>query len=255
MVLLNFKVLNIRNMIVEVCANSLESALNAQKAGADRIELCNELAVGGVTPSFGLLQLIKEHISIPVNVLIRPRSGDFSYSDPEFEIMKKDIALCRDLGFNGIVSGVLSRDFTLDYKRTKELIGESGPLQFTFHRAFDWVSDPMATLQQLQELEVDTILSSGQQKSSVQGMELLTRLLKKSKGCVIMPGGGIRDTNVLEFKKQGFGAVHLSGIKFHKTLEHTPEIPMSSPGFLRDDEIGISDLATLKEVVRLVKEN
>ena len=175
-------------MIVEVCANSLESALNAQKAGADRIELCNELAVGGVTPSFGLLQLIKEHISIPVNVLIRPRSGDFSYSDPEFEIMKKDIALCRDLGFNGIVSGVLSRDFTLDYKRTQELIGESGPLQFTFHRAFDWVSDPMATLQQLQELEVDTILSSGQQKSSVQGMEMLTRLLKESKGCVIMPG-------------------------------------------------------------------
>jgi len=130
-------------MIVEVCANSLESALNAQKAGADRIELCAELAVGGLTPSFGLLQLVREHISIPVNILIRPRSGDFTYSHLEFEIMKKDIALCRELGFDGIVSGVLSKDFNLDYERTKELIEVSGPLQFTFHRAFDWVRDPM----------------------------------------------------------------------------------------------------------------
>ncbi|MBU2904744.1 copper homeostasis protein CutC [Arenibacter algicola] len=241
-------------MIVEVCANSLESALNAQKAGADRIELCAELAVGGVTPSFGLLQLVKEHISIPVNVLIRPRSGDFTYSDLEFEIMKRDITLCRELGFNGIVSGVLSKDFTLDYKRTKELIEASRPLQFTFHRAFDWVRDPMVVLRQLQELEVDTILSSGQQNSSAQGMGLLTGLLKVSKDCVIMPGGGIRDTNVLEFKKNRFAAVHLSGVKFHKTLDHTPEIPMSSPGFLRDDEVAISHLATLQEVVRLVKE-
>ena len=241
-------------MIIEVCANSLESALNAQKAGADRIELCAELAVGGVTPSFGLLQLVREHIFIPINVLIRPRSGDFTYSDLEFEIMKRDIAFCRDLGFNGIVSGVLSRDFTLDYKRTKELIEVSKPLQFTFHRAFDWVRDPMATLQQLQELEVDTILSSGQQNSSVQGMELLTGLLIESKECVIMPGGGIRDTNVLDFIKQGFRAVHLSGIKFHKTLDHTPEIPMNNPMFLRDDQIAISNLASLKEVVRLVKE-
>lgn len=242
-------------MIVEVCANSLESALNAQKAGADRIELCAELAVGGVTPSFGLLQLVKEYISIPVNVLIRPRSGDFTYSDLEFEIMKRDVALCRELGFNGIVSGVLSKDLTLDYERTKELIAASRPLEFTFHRAFDWVTDPVATLRQLQELQVDTILSSGQQISSVEGMDLLNRLSKESKDCVIMPGGGIRDTNVVEFKKKGFMAVHLSGIKFHRTLGQKPQIAMSSPGFLKDDEIGISDLATLKEVVRLVKEN
>lgn len=242
-------------MIVEVCANSLESALNAQKAGADRIELCAELAVGGVTPSFGLLQLVKEYISIPVNVLIRPRSGDFTYSDLEFEIMKRDVALCRELGFNGIVSGVLSKDLTLDYERTKELIAASRPLEFTFHRAFDWVTDPVATLRQLQELQVDTILSSGQQISSVEGMDLLNRLSKECKDCVIMPGGGIRDTNVVEFKKKGFMAVHLSGIKFHRTLGQKPQIAMSSPGFLKDDEIGISDLATLKEVVRLVKEN
>ena len=241
-------------MIVEVCANSLESAVNAQKACADRIELCTELAGGGTTPSFGLLKVIKKYISIPVNVLIRPRSGEFTYSDLEFEIMKKDIELCKELGFNGIVSGVLKKDFTLDVERTKELINLSKPMQFTFHRAFDWVEDPMATLKQLEELEVDTILSSGQQNSSVAGIDLLSKLLNKSERTVIMPGGGIQDSNVLEFKKKGFGAVHLTGIKFHRTLDHTPVVPMSTPGFLRDDEIAISHLATLKEVVRLVKE-
>ncbi|MCK0146035.1 copper homeostasis protein CutC [Arenibacter sp. F26102] len=241
-------------MIVEVCANSLESAVNAQKAGADRIELCTELAGGGTTPSFGLLKLIKEYVSIPVNVLIRPRSGDFTYSNLEFEIMKKDIALCKELGFNGIVSGVLYKDFTLDVERTKELIKLSRPMQFTFHRAFDWVSGPMATLQQLEGLEVDTILSSGQQNSSVAGIDLLSKLQKKSKRTVIMPGGGILDANVLEFKKKGFGAIHLTGIKFHKTLDQIPVVPMSTPSFLRDDEIAISHMATLKEVVRLVKE-
>ncbi|MDL5514032.1 copper homeostasis protein CutC [Arenibacter sp. M-2] len=241
-------------MIVEVCANSLESALNAQKAGADRIELCAELAVGGVTPSFGLLQLVKEHISIPVNVLIRPRSGDFTYSDLEFGIMKRDIAICRELGFNGIVSGVLSKDFTLDYKRTKELITASRPLQFTFHRAFDWVRDPITTLGQLEELEVDTILSSGQQNSSLTGLDLLIRLLKESKYSTIMPGGGIRDANVMEFREKGFDAVHLSGIQFHRTLDEAPAVKMSTPSFLKDDEIAISNLTTLREVVRLVKE-
>ena len=241
-------------MIVEVCANSLESAVNGQKAGADRIELCTELAGGGTTPSFGLLKLIKEYVSIPVNVLIRPRSGDFTYSDLEFEIMKKDITLCKELGFNGIVSGVLNKDFTLDVERTKELIKLSKPMQFTFHRAFDWVNDPLATLQQLEELEVDTILSSGQQNSSVAGIDLLSKLQKKSKRTVIMPGGGVLDTNVLEFKKIGFGAIHLTGLKFHKTLDRTPVVPMSSPNFLRDDELGISNLDTLKGVVRLVKE-
>jgi copper homeostasis protein len=241
-------------MIVEVCANSLESALNAQKAGADRIELCAELAVGGITPSFGLLQLIKEYICIPVNVLIRPRSGDFTYSDHEFEIMKRDITLCKELGFNGVVSGILKKDFTLDVERTRALIEVARPMRFTFHRAFDWVRDPMSTLRQLEELEVDTVLSSGQQNSSVKGMDLLSELQKNAKATVVMPGGGIRDANVLQFKRKGFKAVHLSGITFHKTLDRTPEVPMSSPSFLKDDEIAISNLKTLRGVVRIVKE-
>ncbi len=241
-------------MIVEVCANSLESALNAQNAGADRIELCAELGVGGVTPSYGLLKAIRKHITIPVNVLIRPRSGDFTYSESEFGIMKENIALCKELGFNGIVSGVLHSDFSLDVERTKELLKISSPLEFTFHRAFDWVTDPMKTLKQLEKMGVATILSSGQQKTCEEGLELLWELQKNTEGLVIMPGGGIRDTNVHIFKEKGFAAVHLSGIQFHKTLAQKPEIPMSSPSFLRDDEVGVSSLEVLRNVVGRVKE-
>lgn len=241
-------------MIVEVCANSLESAINAQKAGADRIELCVELGVGGLTPSYGLLKTIKDYVSIPIHVLIRPRSGDFTYSDLEFDSMKADIAFCTELGFNGIVSGVLFRDFTLDVERTKELLALARPLKFTFHRAFDWVRDPVGTLKELELMGVDTLLSSGLQKTSIEGMDQLWELHERSGHCVIMPGGGIRDTNVHRFKERGFKAVHLSGIKFHKTLDRVPEVPMSTPGFLRDDEIPVSDLEILREVIGIVKE-
>ena len=109
-------------MIVEVCANSFQSALNAQNAGADRIELCSELAVGGITPNYGLLKKVTSDLKIPVHVLIRPRSGDFTYSGSEFEVMKQNIALCKQLNCYGIVSGVLNKDMTVDMTRTKELI-------------------------------------------------------------------------------------------------------------------------------------
>src|SRR5690606_30794264 len=127
--------------------------------------------VGGLTPSYGLLKTIKDYVSIPIHVLIRPRSGDFTYSDLEFDSMKADIALCAELGFNGIVSGVLFRDFTLDVERTKELLALARPLKFTFHRAFDWVRDPIGTLKELELMGVDTLLSSGLQKTSVEGMD------------------------------------------------------------------------------------
>ncbi len=140
-------------MMVEVCANSLQSALNAQQAGADRLEICSELGVGGVTASYGLLKKIKEKISIPVHVLIRPRSGDFSYSDTDFEVMLSDIDTCLKLGFEGIVCGVLDPDFKVDIERTKILREAAGGIQFTFHRAFDWVDDPLQALAELESVK------------------------------------------------------------------------------------------------------
>jgi len=239
--------------LIEVCANSLQSALNAEKAGAHRIELCSELAVGGITPSYGLLKAVREQVGIPVHVLIRPRSGDFTYSDGEFEIMRADIAICRDLGFDGIVSGVLKKDCSLDVKRTKTLIEASGKLKFTFHRGFDWVKDPMEVLRELENLGADCILTSGQEKSAVVGISLLEKLQQNASGLVIMPGGGVKPENIDVFKNKGFRAAHLSGSQFVRTLPDTPRISMNSPAFLKDDEITVSSAETIQKVVHAVK--
>lgn len=240
-------------MLVEVCANSLESAMNAQKAGADRIELCSELAVGGITPSFGLLERVKKNLKIPVHVLIRPRSGDFTYSDEEFHIMKRNIGLCVEMGFEGIVSGILHKDFTLDIERTKALIDLSGTLKFTFHRAFDWVVDPLIAMQKLESLGVDYILSSGQQDSALRGLALLRDLHQKATSCSIMPGGGINANNASDFKISGFEELHLSGSEFIKQLKATPKVSMNSATFLKDQGVFVSNTRAIEEVIKEVK--
>jgi len=240
-------------MLVEVCANSLESALNAQEAGADRIELCSELAVGGITPSYGLLKAVRERIEIPVNVLIRPRSGDFTFSEVEFEIMKNNIALCRELGFQGIVSGILNTDYTLDKVRTQELVTCAEGMNFTFHRAFDWVKNPLEVLKQLEQMGVGYLLTSGQQKSAIEGMCLLNELKANSSTCVIMPGSGVKESNVEVFRENGFKAIHLSGTHFRKTLEIKPLVSMNSVSFLNDDCIAVSNKDAIRAVVNKVK--
>ncbi|UWX55478.1 copper homeostasis protein CutC [Maribacter litopenaei] len=240
-------------MLVEVCANSVESAINAERAGADRIELCAELAVGGITPSYGLMKKIKEQVSIPVHVLIRPRSGDFTYSNVEFEVMLKDIEMCKKLGMEGVVSGILHTDFALDENRTAALIDASKGMKFTFHRAFDWVRDPKKTMKVLDTLKVDYVLTSGQKKSAHEGLPLLKELKKLFPSVSIMPGSGINEGNVSSFLEVGFEAVHLSGTKFHQTLASPPPISMNSISFLNDDKLGVSNFETIKSVVDKVK--
>ena len=240
-------------MLIEVCANSLQSALNAEKAGAHRIELCSELAVGGITPSYGLLKAVREKIKIPVHVLIRPRSGDFTYSDADFAIMKTDIETCVALGFEGIVSGALKEDFSLDISRSKALISASGNLTFTFHRAFDWIQNPLEALSILEDIGVDTVLTSGQRKSAEEGLSLLNELHQKASTITIMPGGGIRPENIHLFKKDRFRAAHLSGSRSEATLQKKPQLSMNSPNLLQDDEITVSDIQTIRLIVNAVK--
>ncbi len=240
-------------MMVEVCANSLQSALNAQKAGADRLEICSELGVGGITPSYGLLRKIKEQISIPVHVLIRPRSGDFSYSDIDFEVMLSDIDACQKMGFEGIVSGVLNPDFTVDIRRTQMLIKAASGMQFTFHRAFDWVEDPLQALREIESVGADNILTSGQSKKAVEGTRLLKLLLEKARRCTIIPAAGIRPDNVLILKELGFSAFHLSGVRLNATLAGPPKISMNTPGLLTEDKVAISDPDLLGELINTVK--
>lgn len=240
-------------MLVEVCSNSLQSALNAEKAGADRIELCSELAVGGITPSYGLLKSVRERINIPVRVLIRPRSGDFTYSDDEFEIIKTNISFCKDLGFEGVVSGVLHADFTLDMERTKELVETAKDLNFTFHRAYDWVKRPIETLKMLEVIGVDAILTSGQQKKALEGIDLLSDLNKRCINTTIMPGSGINSDNAHLFKEKGFKAIHFSAVEMQQKLQHNPKVGMNSPNMLSDDALPISHFVTIQRIVKAVK--
>ena len=240
-------------MPVEVCVNSLESALIAQKAGADRLELCVELGVGGVTPSYGLMRSVKEEIAIPVHVLIRPRSGDFNYSESEFQCMKNNIALCSDLGFEGVVSGILKEDCTVDIKRTAVLKELSKGMFFTFHRAFDWATDPLESLKVLEALQVDCILTSGKQTTALDGIDLLQKLHHKARHCSIMPGGGVNAENVIAFKERGFTSIHFSGMQIQQKEPLPNKVSMFSGSYLKDAVSLEPDFKKIQAVVATFK--
>ena len=214
-------------MIVEICANSFESAVAAQNGGADRIELCTQLAVGGLTPSHHLIKKVVSELSIPVHVLIRPRKGNFCYSKEELNIMKNDIEFCKNLGCSGVVSGVLRSDLTIDLIATKQLIEAANGIDFTFHRAFDCVKDPLVSLENLIDLKIKRVLSSGLKPSAIEGISLLSEMNKIANQQIeIMPGSGINLDNVLQFKNKGFTSIHLSA---------TQQPEKKSASFLREE--------------------
>ena len=236
-------------MLLEICTNSYQSAMNAEIAGANRIELCSELAVGGITPSYGLLQKVMKDIQIPVHVLIRPRSGDFTYSDAEFEIMKTNIQLCKDLDCAGIVSGVLHEDFTIDLERTKTLIELAKPMSFSFHRAFDWIPNPKEAIKTLASSGVKRILTSGQASSAEKGIILLKELQQTiQNNLIIMPGGGITPENAVLFKESGFQEIHCSASNLQQTISE-PKLSMNSPKLLQDTQITISNIQKIKQIL------
>ena len=187
-------------MIIEVCAESYEYALKAEKAGADRIELCKDLHLDGLTPDYESAKKTIDSLNIPVFILIRPREGNFIYSHKEFELMKSDIIKFKEMGCKGIVSGVLNNDNSIDIERTKELVELSKPLEFTFHRAFDIVKNPLDEIEKLIEIGVDRVLTSGQKNKALEGLYLLLELKHISKNrIIIMPGSGINKSNIVNF--------------------------------------------------------
>ena len=196
-------------MIIEVCAESYEYAVKAEKAGADRIELCKDLHLDGLTPDYESAKRTIDKLDIPVFILIRPRGGNFIYSHEEFELMKQDILKFKEMGCKGSVSGVLNDDDSIDIKRTKELVELSRPLEFTFHRAFDVVSNPLKEIENLIESGIQRVLTSGQNKTATDGIKLIKKLNKKSKNkIIIMPGGKIQKKNIFYFKKCGIKELH-----------------------------------------------
>lgn len=239
-------------MIVEICASNYSSAIHAEQAGAHRIELCAELAVGGITPSYGMIKQVRQELSIPVVVLIRPRSGDFSYSSGEFDIMLEDIARCRDLGCAGVVSGVLDNQNRLDVERTRALVEAAGSMSFTFHRAIDWIVDADEALEQLVNMGVKRVLSSGQATSASLGIEQLKQWKTDFPSLCIMPGGGINASNVFAFKTAGFQEIHASASTI-KTIRETPKIPMNSPKFLDESSAIYSDPDKIKQIIKNIE--
>lgn len=186
-------------IIFEACVDSIDAAIQSERAGVNRIELCSALEIGGVTPSYGLIKTVLEKLTIPVNVLIRPRGGNFVYSDHEFEVMKHDVVFCRENNVSGIVVGILLPDFTIDKERTRELINIAQPMSITFNRAFDETSDPLNALDTLLELKVDRLLTSGQKLDAFTGRHTIKKLVDRAKEkMIIMPGGGINENNIAE---------------------------------------------------------
>lgn len=237
-------------MLLEICASNYQSALNAQNAGAHRIELCSELAVGGITPSYGLLKKVMEELMIPVMVLIRPRSGNFVYTDDEFDIMKRDIQLCKELGCAGIVSGVLKNDFTIDLETTKALVELAQPMSFTFHRAFDHVKNPEEAIQELAAIGVSRILTSGQHPSAMEGIENLKAYQRiAGASLIILPATGINKENCSAFAKANFNEIHASATEIIEQTTRTL-VPMNSLKFIQENIEVISDPNQIKAILK-----
>jgi copper homeostasis protein len=199
---------------IEVCANSVESALNAQNAGADRVELCAGMPEGGTTPSIGQIMMARELLTrTKLHVIIRPRGGDFLYTDLEVQTMIKDIQAAKELQVDGIVIGCLTANGDVDIKQMEHLMREADGLSVTFHRAFDMCPNPHQTLQEIIALGCDRILTSGQQPTAVQGIPMLKQLqMEADENIIIMPGCGINPSNIQQIANEtGTKEFHLSG--------------------------------------------
>ena len=198
---------------LECCVDSVESAIAAKKGGADRIELCSALVIGGLSPSQALYWKIREQVDLPIRVLLRPRFGDFCYTDFEHEIIKEEIRSFRKLGADGIVIGTMKPDGTLNVEQMKELIEEAQGMSVTLHRAFDMCKNPFMALEEARKLGINTILTSGQKNTCIDGVELLKELVEKAQGeTEILVGGGV-DASVLPVlaEKTKAKAYHMSG--------------------------------------------
>jgi copper homeostasis protein len=200
-----------QRLLIEVCVDSAESAAAAQQGGADRVELCANLLEGGTTPSAGMIAVARKQVSIGLQVMIRPRGGDFRYSNVEFEVMQQDIRHAKQLGADGVVIGLLLPDGDVDIERTRALIELARPLNVTFHRSFDMTRDPYQALEDLIALGVDRVLTSGQEPSVIEGLDLITGLVRAAGDrIIVMPGGGAERNLPKIAAQSGVREVHIA---------------------------------------------
>ena len=221
--------------MVEICANGVESCLAAQEGGADRVELCAGIPEGGTTPSYGEIKVTRRVLTTTrLHVIIRPRGGDFLYTDLEVERMAEDIAMCHQLGVDGVVFGCLNADGTFDLEKNRYLIECSRGMSVTCHRAFDRAVNPEQALEDVIALGFDRILTSGQQPKAEQGIDLLARLNRQADGRIIlMAGSGVTEQNIRRIREAtGLNEFHFSGREsVDSAMQYVnPNLYMGRPG-------------------------
>lgn len=244
-------------MILEICTDTLASSIIAEKAGADRIELCADLCVGGTTPSAGLVRQVKSRLNCPIVMMIRPRSGDFCYTQEEIETMKADILFAKESGIEGVIFGVLTPDGEIDTTVMSELIKLSRPMEVVCHRAFDMTKDALKSLETLISLGVDRLLSSGFSNSAPDGIETLRELrIHSNNRLTIMPGGGVNKNNIHDLiLKSGANEFHLSGKTAleSRMIFRKEGISMGSASANDEYALDQADYAIIAEVKTLLK--
>ncbi|MDR2914877.1 MAG: copper homeostasis protein CutC [Tannerella sp.] len=219
--------------IIEICANSAQSCVEAEAGGARRVELCAAIPEGGTTPSYGEIRMAQKLTSkIDINIIVRPRGGDFLYTEAEIESMLYDIEMAKQLKVHGVVFGCLTKQGDIDISLMRRLIDASKPLSVTCHRAFDVCRDPFAALEQLIELGCDRILTSGQQPDAVHGIPLIKELVRRADGrIIVMPGCGVREDNIARIEAEtGAKEFHTSArnIVYSRMEYRNEHVPMGS---------------------------
>lgn len=223
-------------MLLEICVDSLPSSLAAKAGGADQLEVCGELSVGGITPSYFFVKELGEKVGLPRRCMVRPRSGDFCYSDSEFEEMRETIKTFGELGVEGVVFGILLPDGTLDVSRMEILAREAEDMKLTLHRAFDRAKDPFVALKQAEQIGFDTILTSGQASTAFKGKHVLAELVKHSSTIRILAGSGLTSEQIPALAEVGITSFHGSASKpVPSVMEYWNTALDSSDDFARNE--------------------
>jgi len=244
-------------VLLEICCGSINDAIEAEKGGADRVELCSALFLGGLTPSLGTIQEAKQRLKIPIMVMVRPRGGGFAYSEAEMATMERDTEAAMENGADGVVFGILQSDGSIDLARCRRIRRLIGTRQAVFHRAFDVTPDPFEALEQLVDLGMTRVLTSGQKESVPEGVDLIKTLIERAGNRVeILPGGGIQHWNVNEIvERTGSRQVHLTawGTVSDTSTQARPAITFGGALYPREDRYHETDANVVRQLAEMLR--